>query len=181
MIHYIRISEETQGIRRSVQKKVTYAGKHKKHRCEGREKTWQAGQRGTHFAFRAISAAAKTALCLSGAAPLKPFERTKMCGCAFLRNAWEHGRYWRSCSCFFSSLRSSLPSILSTFCLWSSSSRISSRERRYSAYAAFFSDSSLAYSSCKLLTVGSFFHAQIVKGFLRRLVAPSCSARYGRV
>ena len=57
-----------------------------------------------------------------------------MCGCAFLRNAWEHGRYWRSCSCFFSSLRSSLPSILSTFCLWSSSSRISSRERRYSAY-----------------------------------------------
>ena len=35
----------------------------------------QAGQRGTHFAFRAISAAAKTALCLSGAAPLKPFER----------------------------------------------------------------------------------------------------------
>ena len=34
-----------------------------------------------------------------------------MCGCAFLRNAWEHGRYWRSCSCFFSSLRSSLPSI----------------------------------------------------------------------
>lgn len=36
----------------------------------------QAGQRGTHFAFRAISAAAKTALCLSGAAPLKPFEHT---------------------------------------------------------------------------------------------------------
>ena len=76
MIHYIRISEETQDVRRSVQKKVTYAGKHKKHRCEGREKTWQAGQRGTHFAFRAISAAAKTALCLSGAAPLKPFEHT---------------------------------------------------------------------------------------------------------
>ena len=75
MIHYIRISEETQGIRRSVQKKVTYAGKHKKHRCEGREKTWQAGQRGTHFAFRAISAAAKTALCLSGVTPLKPLER----------------------------------------------------------------------------------------------------------
>ena len=75
MIHYIRISAETQGIWRSVQRKVTYAGEHKKHRCEGREKTWQAGQRGTHFAFRAVSAAAKTTLCLSGAAPLKPFER----------------------------------------------------------------------------------------------------------
>ncbi len=83
MIHYIRISEETQGIRRSVQKKVTYAGKHKKHRCEGREKTWQAGQRGTHFAFRAISAAAKTALCLSGAAPLKPFERARCAAARF--------------------------------------------------------------------------------------------------
>ena len=35
-----------------------------------------AGQRGTHFAFRAVSAIAKTALCLSGAAPLKPFEHT---------------------------------------------------------------------------------------------------------
>ena len=40
------------------------------------EMMWQAGQRGTHFAFRAVSAAAKTALCLSGAAPLKPFEHT---------------------------------------------------------------------------------------------------------
>lgn len=28
---------------------------------------------------------------------------------------------------------------------------------------------------------GELFHAQLVKGVLRRLVAPSCSARYGRV
>ena len=83
MIHYIRISEETQGIRRSVQRKVTYAGKPKKHRCEGREKTWQAGQRGTHFAFRAVSAAAKTALCLSGAAPLRPLERARCAAARF--------------------------------------------------------------------------------------------------
>ena len=75
MIHYIRISEETQGIRRSVQRKVTYSGKHKKHRCEGREKTWQAGQRGPSFAFSGIFAAAKTPLCLSGATPLRPLER----------------------------------------------------------------------------------------------------------
>ena len=43
---------------------------------------WQAGQRGIHFAFRAISAAAKTPLCLSGATPLRPLERAR---CAVAR------------------------------------------------------------------------------------------------
>lgn len=50
-----------------------------------------------------------------------------------------------------------------------------------STYAAFFSDSSLAYSSCKLLTEGSFLTPSSSKAFFAALcsrMSPSCSARY---
>ena len=48
-------------------------------------------------------------------------------------------------------------------------------------YAVFFSVSSLAYSSCKLLTVGSFLTPSSSKAFfaaLCRRMSLSCSARY---